>query len=231
MNIAVVGGGKRCLLLLEFLEKHAFQELRPRVVALADKREDAPCLSKAKEKGAFVTTDYNDLFDRNDIDLIIELTGNDEIFYDILQKKKKIVQAFDHRSARLFWEVGRISDIQEKMKQELDQTRTMYSVLINDLVREDVMVISPSHEILDVNETLLKKLGLSRKEVIGRYCYEISHHQESPCKGEDHPCPLIETLDTQGSSQATHIHLDKDNNEIFYLSPVIRFLIRERSQH
>ena len=92
MNIAVVGGGARCRLLLELIEKHAFQELNPNVVAVADLRNDAPGLVKAKEKGLFVTNDYNDLFDRDDLDLIIELTGDNEVFFDIVSKKKKSVK-------------------------------------------------------------------------------------------------------------------------------------------
>ena len=50
MNIAVVGGGSLCRLLLELIEKHVFQELDPNVVAVADVRNNAPGLVKAKEK-------------------------------------------------------------------------------------------------------------------------------------------------------------------------------------
>jgi hypothetical protein len=35
MNIAVVGGGTRCKRLLEAIQRHAFQEIDPRVVAVA----------------------------------------------------------------------------------------------------------------------------------------------------------------------------------------------------
>ncbi len=62
----------------------------------------------------------------------------------------------------------------------------------------------------------LNKLGLQREEVIGRYCYEITHRQDLPCSGENHPCPLIETMKTQKPSQTTHIHLDKNNKKIYY---------------
>jgi signal transduction histidine kinase len=69
---------------------------------------------------------------------------------------------------------------------------------------------------VDINDTLLNRLGLQRKDVIGRYCYEITHRQDRPCSGEHHPCPLIQTMQTEKPSQTTHIHLDKDNREMHY---------------
>jgi hypothetical protein len=104
MNIAVVGGGSRCRVLMDSIEKHTFREISPKVVAVADPKDDAPGLVKAREKGLFVTNDYNDFFDRDDIDLIIELTGKQDVYEDILLKKKETVRAVNHKTATLFWE-------------------------------------------------------------------------------------------------------------------------------
>ena len=89
MNIAVVGGGTRCKRLIEVIEWHEFQEIKPKVVAVADIREDAPGIILAQKSGLLVTQDYNDFFKRDDIDLIIELTGNMDIYNDIINKKKE----------------------------------------------------------------------------------------------------------------------------------------------
>ncbi len=214
MNIAVVGGGFRCRILMELIEKHAFAELQPKIVAVADINDDAPGFVKAKEQGLFITNDYNQFFNRDDIDLIIELTGNNEVFFDILSKKKKSVRAINHHTARLFWEVG-VSSIQEETSEELEKTKTMYRLVLNDLIQDDVMVIDLNYRILDINDILLTKLGLEREQVIGRYCYEISHHQDVPCSGEHHPCPLIEVKETNEHARVTHIHLDKKNQNIY----------------
>ena len=114
MNIAVVGGGRRCKQLIEAIERHEFHEIHPQVVAVADLKDDAPGIVKAKKSGLFVTRDYNDIFIRDDLDLIIELTGNRDIFNDILRKKKKTVRAIGSRTAQLFWEISRISTLQKK---------------------------------------------------------------------------------------------------------------------
>lgn len=215
MNIAVVGGGVRCRILLEMIEKHVFVELNPNIIAVADIKNDAPGLVKAKEKGLFITNDYNEFFDRDDLDLIIELTGDNEVFFDIVSKKKKSVRAINHHTARLFWEVG-VSSIQEQTSEELEKTKTMYKLVINDLIQDDVMIIDLNYRILDINDTLLTTLGLEREKVVGRYCYEISHNQNVPCAGEEHSCPLVEVKETHEHARATHIHLDKDNQKIYY---------------
>ena len=216
MNIAVVGGGTRCKRLIEVIQRHAFQEIDPKVVAVADLNEDAPGYVKAKDSGLFVTHDYNDFFTRNDIDLIIELTGNMDIYNDIISKKKQTVRAIANSTAQLFWEISRMSILQKKTDQELKETRARYKMIINELIQEDVLVIAYNYKIMDINDSLLNRLGLQRKDVIGRYCYEITHHQNLPCSGEHHPCPLIQTMNTEKPSQTTHIHLDRDKKEIYY---------------
>jgi two-component system, NtrC family, sensor kinase len=216
MNIAVVGGGTRCKRLIEVIQRHAFQEIDPRVVAVADLNKDAPGYVKAKNNGLFVTDDYNDFFAKDDIDLIIELTGNMDIYNDILSKKKKTVRAIANRTAQLFWEISRVSILQKKTDQKLKETRARYKMIINELIQEDVLVIAYDYKIVDINESLLNRLGLQRKNVIGRYCYEITHHQDLPCSGEHHPCPLIQTMSTEKPSQTTHTHLDRDGREIYY---------------
>jgi PAS domain S-box-containing protein len=105
--------------------------------------------------------------------------------------------------------------MRKKLK-EYDRNRAMYDLLINELIQEDVMIIGSDYRILDINETLLKKLGLQRKEAVGRYCYEITHRLTRPCSGEDHKCPLADTLKTRKPTKETHVHKDKDNKNVYY---------------
>ena len=160
MNIAVVGGGTRCKRLIEVIEQHQFQEINPKVVAVADLKDDAPGVIKAKENDLLVTNDYNDFFKRDDIDLIIELTGKMDIYNDILNKKKKTVRAIANSTAQLFWEISRVSILQKKTDQELRETRARYKSIMNELIQEDVMVIGFDYRILDVNDSLLKRLRI-----------------------------------------------------------------------
>ena len=67
MNIAVIGGGNRCRILLELFAEHKFQNLDPKVIAVADENENAPGMIKAREKGIYTTNDYYEFFDDDDI--------------------------------------------------------------------------------------------------------------------------------------------------------------------
>jgi two-component system NtrC family sensor kinase len=216
MNIAVVGGGKRCAQLMMLIEQHQFQEVNPKIVAVAETDRHAAGFILARSKGLYTTSDYNDFFQREEIDMIIELSDSMDIYNDILKKKRNSVRAISTATALLFWEFARVSTMQKKTSQELYETRALYRTMINELIQEDVLVIGHDYRIIDVNNTVLNRLGLTRSEVIGKYCYEITHRQSFPCTGEEHPCPLIKTLEFIEPSQTTHVHLDKNNRKIYY---------------
>ncbi|MCD4677217.1 MAG: PAS domain-containing protein [Desulfobacula sp.] len=213
MRIAIVGAGKKCFYLMDVIEKHEFQIVSPVVVAVADIDNDAPALVKAREKNIFVTNDYNDFFKMDNIDLIVELTGNLDIYNRILSKKTNRVRAIAHTTAMLFWEINLAARMYYKANQKLTETQLLYDVMINGLINEHVIVIGLDHKILDINETFLKNLGLTKDDVIGHYCYEITHRQSVPCSGKEHPCPLADVKKTGQPSKATYIHIDQNGNK------------------
>jgi PAS domain S-box-containing protein len=216
MRIAIVGGGQRCIRFLEIIEQHEFQEIHPRIAAVIDIDPDAPGIRLAREKGLSTATDYKEMLERDDIDLIIELTGKEEVFNDLLERKKKSVRIISSTTIRLFWELSHVSNLHKKARQELHETRAMCKMILDELILDEVMIINRDHTIADINRHLLNKLGLRREEVLGKRCYEITHHRDSPCSGDHHPCPLVQTLESGRPSQTTHVHLDKDNRELFY---------------
>jgi signal transduction histidine kinase len=213
MNIAVVGCGNRCMRLMEVLERHEFQEILPRIVGVADIDTSAKGYIAAQRQGIFSTTDYRELLKIKNLDLIICLTRNEEIFRDILSRKDDDVRVISHKVVQLFWEISVVSLKHKKVRQELEETLAKYKMMLDELIHEDVMIINYNYKIADINKNMLNKLGLKRADVIGHPCYEITHRSSSPCSGANHPCPLVETIATGKPSQTTHIHLDKDNRE------------------
>ena len=216
MKIAIVGCGDRSVRLMKIFDQYAFQEIHPLVVAVVDIAPDAPGVQIALQKGIPVFADYQELLPRTDIDLIIELTGKDDIFNDLLRRKSKSVRIISSQTVKLFWELSYASRLQEQTSRELNETRAKCKMIMDELIQEEVMIIDQDYTIADINKHLLNKLGLKKEEVIGHRCYEITHHRNTPCSGENHPCPLIETLQSAMPSQTTHIHLDRYNREIYY---------------
>jgi nitrogen-specific signal transduction histidine kinase len=216
MNIAVVGGGTRCLYLLDFMKKTRFKMIESKIVAVADIDQNAPGFVRAREMGLFVTNDYTQFFGRNDIDLIIELTGNLSIYHDILLKKKEHVRALAHTTALLFWKMDDAHKKVNDSELRLIQKQNIYEVLMNQFIQEEAMVIDQDYRVVDMNEAMMKKLGRTSQEVIGKFCYQVGHHLDKPCTGKNHPCPLTEVYKTKKPCMTNHVHLDQNNNEIYY---------------
>ena len=216
MRIAIVGCGDRCVRLMELIAQHDFQEIDPRIIMVADVDQQAPGMVLAREKGIATTTEYGDLLQREDVDLIIELTAREEVFNDLLKRKRPEVRIISAQTIRLFWELSYLSDLHKQTRRELQDTRAKCKLILDELIQEEVMIINRDYRIADINRHLLKKLGLRREEAIGHHCYEITHHRDTPCSGENHPCPLVQTLETGKPSQTTHVHLDKENRELIY---------------
>jgi two-component system NtrC family sensor kinase len=90
----------------------------------------------------------------------------------------------------------------------------MHPFKIFDSFQEEVVVIDKNFRIVYANEKYAKDLGYSSPEdVIGQFCYVVSHHQKEPCDGECHPCPLREIERTGGSVSVVHTHYTHDNQE------------------
>ena len=79
-----------------------------------------------------------------------------------------------------------------------------------------MMVIDLDYKIIEVNRALLKMVGLKWQEVVGKHCYEVSHHLQEPCALPDHPCPLKEAVATGKAASATHVHFDREGRERYY---------------
>lgn len=216
LNIAVIGGGTRCRQILDRFEKHAFEELDPAVVAVVDTGGEGACVTRAEELGLVVTKELSEVLRRKDIDLIINLSGDKSVSDRILQEKRSEAHLMDDGGAHLLGELIFSDELLERTREELTKTRTLYEAAINAFFHEDVMLIGRDYRILDINDTLLKKMGLTRASALGMHCYELSHDRDNPCDGKEHPCPLIECLTTGKASRATHIHRDKEDSKRYY---------------
>jgi PAS domain S-box-containing protein len=209
-NIAIIGGGTRCKALLEMLAAERFEHLKAKIVAVADIDPEAPGFLLAKEKGIYTTTNYRDLPQLDDLDLIIELTGQEELLKDLIRNKPPQVQVLDYTISRLISDMVTFSGEFEARERDLSLSQTIIDTLFAG-IREPLFLLKQDFRILDVNEPMLSLLGLPKEEVVGRTCYEISHRSLQPCNSKTCHCPMKETLKTGLSAHAIHEHLDREN--------------------
>jgi len=81
MNIALVGGGRAAVVLLDFFAGQ--KDIK--VIGISDINESAPGIKRAKNLGITTTTNSKELAQRNDVQTIIELTGNPKVRAELLE--------------------------------------------------------------------------------------------------------------------------------------------------
>lgn len=105
---------------------------------------------------------------------------------------------------------GFIQDITERKDAErkLIKQKHLLSSLIQSL-QEDILVIDREYRIQDINDNALKTLGLTRKDAIGRFCYEVTHQNDRPCSKTGQKCGLEQVFKTGESINLHHEHINK----------------------
>ncbi len=211
MKIAVIGGGKRCSAFLEMLDAHRFPHLQAHIVAVADLDEQAVGIRLARERGIFTTKDYRDFFQIEDLDLVIELTGKEALLEDFLRRKPARVRVLEGTISRLFSDMIRFQEeyLLEKRQHELIG-RIVETVFSS--IQDRVLILEPSLRILDANDAFLQSVGMNKEEVIGKYCFQVSHWLSAPCGEKGLVCPLVESLKTGAIAHAIHEHFDRNHD-------------------
>lgn len=85
---------------------------------------------------------------------------------------------------------------------------------IINILPDPFVVIDRNFTIIAANRHYLKHYGYqSDEQVVGRYCYEVSHRVDSPCSHHGEHCPLERVFNTGQAAQVLHIHYDKLGRE------------------
>jgi two-component system NtrC family sensor kinase len=213
-NIAIIGGGTRCRALLEMLAAERFKHLKAKIVAVADINPEAPGFLFAKEQGIYTTTDYHDLSNLDNLDLIIELTGKEELLRDVIKNKPPQARVLDYTISRLISDMVTFKGEYQARERDLSLSQSMINTLFAGM-REPLFLLQQDYRILDANEPMLNLIGLPKEEVIGRTCHEVSHRSLQPCNSKTCHCPMEETLKTGLSAHAIHEHLDRQNRPCY----------------
>ena len=154
IKAVIVGGGKGCRDLLLLLEEYQPRHARLEILGVADINPEAPGLKLAAKKGLYITNDFVELIKRfPDLNLIIELTGKDEVLEKLWKIRPKKVNILDHQTAWVFWEIVTLLREREACELRLQQMemKQLYMDLISHFaheLRNPLMVIGGLARIL-----------------------------------------------------------------------------------
>ncbi len=82
-----------------------------------------------------------------------------------------------------------------------------YWQAIIDSLEDELLVVGQDYRIIEANRAVLLRHGKQRQEVIGQYCYDISHGLSELCRPPRHECPIKAAWETGKPSRVTHVQL------------------------
>ena len=77
-------------------------------------------------------------------------------------------------------------------------------------ISEPAALLTPEYRIVATNEAYRALYG---DNVVGRFCYEVSHHFNTPCDRAGESCPLDGTCATNAKKRVLHLHHTEHGEE------------------
>lgn len=215
LRIGIVGGDMRCKTILEMSQRQRPPKVNASVVIVADPSPSSPGYQHARELGIETTTELEALAERKDLDFILDMTGSRDALIRLLVQKDSRVPVLDAVTSNLLYDILNVQKELTDTRRTLRQTKQFLERVING-IKDEILVIDTEFKIVDANDAALKAAGLSKQDVVGKYCYQISHQSQAPCSSKDHPCPMQKVLGTGSYSQVTHKHYKSDGEVRYY---------------
>ena len=82
-------------------------------------------------------------------------------------------------------------------------------------IKEGILLIGRDYKIHWANQAALDQTGYQLEEIVGKYCYEITHHRTSPCQPPDDICPITEISKKGESTTEVHAHYGPAGEKVF----------------
>ena len=204
LTAAIVGGGNACYEILKEYREGQLDQMNMEIMGVSSTDPHADGFIYARELGIFTTADYHDLYTIKDLNLIIELTGSEEVVKDLLRTKPRGVALLDHKAARMLW-------IAETHLWEEEKARQHTQTILDSLPYR-LMVVNEDMTIDMVNKTFLKENNLTYEEALTKHCYKVRYHHQWPCYELGKRCYLNE-IKKQGKTVSTILELKDASGE------------------
>jgi PAS domain S-box-containing protein len=120
-KMAVVGGGQFCRRFLQLFYSEDFQEQHPEILGVADLNGNAEGVVYAQEMGIYTTPDYRELLRLGDLQVLMELTGDMQLFSTIQKMTAPGIRIINHIEARSIWSSLQVEKEKRKALKELRQ--------------------------------------------------------------------------------------------------------------
>jgi two-component system, NtrC family, sensor kinase len=205
LKLAIVGGGRACKFFLESAKKDFFPLLDIQVVGVCDIDPNAEGLLLAQEMGIYTTDNFLELFKIKNLEGIVELTNNEDVFLELIKLRPKGVGVLEHDTGKLIRNLFILSQRLKSAEKQVILEKMSSDFLIQQSDAA-IVVLNTDYTIAEANEAYLKIVNKSKAEVVGTPCYQTYYGLKAPCSAArpELPCPMLETLRTGKSAHVIH---------------------------
>ncbi|NOR05679.1 MAG: PAS domain S-box protein [Deltaproteobacteria bacterium] len=245
LKVAIVGGSTGCKAIMDMIFAETLRQLHMEIIAVADINPEAPGYRYAQENGIYTTMDYCDLYKLKDLNMILELTGSDDIANEISRTKPEHVRLMDHVAARVFWDVFEIEEerlAEEKRAEEaLRESEERYRTVL-DASPDPVVVYDMKGKVTYINSAFTRIFGWISGELEGKKLHYVPDENWPETQmmidkvlAEESFSAIESRRYTKGGniidvSISTAIYLDRDGNPVGSIHTLRDITARKQSQ-
>jgi PAS domain S-box-containing protein len=133
LNIAIMGGSYPCKDILKRLLNDGLKDLDCNVLGVADTFAKAEGIEYARKRNLFTTSDYNEIFKLENLDLILKITLDDSLF-DVIENARPLRAKFlniDRSNAMSLISYLKIEQEKIKIKKQIRSGKISTDILEN----------------------------------------------------------------------------------------------------
>jgi PAS domain S-box-containing protein len=169
-----IGAGQGGREVLELVQQGRLGFLGIEVLGVVDADAEAPGLRFAREQGWATFGRLEEGLAVPGLELVIELTGRDDLLARVNHLVPQGVRVMDHVMARVFWDLEKVS---HNLRDQLDETRRLQARVardraelqeILDTIPDMLVVLDRSGRVERVNRRFQEVTGKTRDEVRGQ---------------------------------------------------------------
>ncbi|WP_077621630.1 sigma 54-interacting transcriptional regulator [Sediminibacillus massiliensis] len=171
-RVLIVGGGKGGTALLKLLSASTS---RMKIVAVIDIDENAPALQAAKESNIPTGHDWRRWI-HEQIDIVIEVTGSEQVLYDIIRERAGKTVVIPGSVAYI---TAELLEEKELLLGELQEQSYKQELILNN-IHEGMIVINNDESVTFANKRAEEIVGIPEKDFVRKPIREVIDQTRLP---------------------------------------------------
>lgn len=174
MKTVIIGGGKGCEAIIDLATSTFMRELTLDIECVMDIDTAAPGIQRARELRIETSADLEEALSTEGVELVIELTGRDDVLEHIHRILPPGVTLVDHTFAHIFWDLVSAQQQREwqlhqmtELEQRVEREQVFLQSLF-DTIPDIVVVYDPNRRPLRINAAYTRFAGLSLEQALAK---------------------------------------------------------------